>query len=246
MLLRFLGLSQASTKSTINSRKEKNMPIITDGRALAAQVAVEQITKAQRVCLAPRGFPYSASGVTGTVAAALASGAAVFTMRNDASSAKLVFIERIRLQYTTLVAYTTPITVGRRLHLVRSTVSSANPSGGTAIVPVPKDSTHTDSECSTAGGGDTRIATTAALTVTGTTWDTAVLRTVMLTHVGAAGNFAEFLLEFHSSESAPIILQPGQAIGLIAGQAFDAAGTWNLAVNVDFHEAVGWAATTSE
>ncbi len=32
------------------------------------------------------------------------------------------------------------------------------PSGGTAIVPVAKNSLHTDSECSTAGGGDCRIA----------------------------------------------------------------------------------------
>lgn len=222
------------------------MAIITDGRALATQGAVEQITKSQRVTLAPRGFPYSVSGATTTVAAALASGAAVFTMRNDASSAKLVFVERIRLQFTTLVAFTTPVTVGRRLHLVRSTVSSANPSGGTALTPVPKDSTHTDSECSVAGGGDTRISTTAALTVTGTTWDTLPIRTIMLTHVGAAGAHHEALLEFSSSESAPIVLQPGQALGIVAGQAFDAAGTWNLGVNLEFHEAVGWAATTSE
>lgn len=222
------------------------MAIIADGRALATQQAVEQITKSGRVSLAPRGFPYSASGITGTMAAALGSGGAMFTMRNDASSSKLVFIERIRLQFTTLVAFTTPITVGRRLHLVRSTTSSANPSGGTAITPVPKDSNHTDSECSIAGGGDTRIATTAALTVTGTTWDTAVLRTVSLVHVGNAGNHHEALLEFHSSESAPIILQPGQAIGIIAGQAFDAAGTWSMATNVDFHEAVSWASALSE
>lgn len=222
------------------------MAIISDGRALATQLAVEQITKAGRACIAPRGFPYSASGITGTMAAALASGAAVFTMRNDASAAKLVFIERIRCQYTTLVAYTTGVTAGRRLHIVRSTTSSANPSGGTAITPVNKDSTHTDSECSTAGGGDTRIATTAALTVTGTTWEANVIRTISLSHAGAAGAHHEALLEFHASESAPIILQPGQALGIIAGQAFDAAGTWQLAVNVDFHEAVSWASTLSE
>lgn len=222
------------------------MAIITDGRALATQIAVEQKTKAGRVTLAPRGFPYASSGITGTMAAALASGAAVFTMRNDASSSKLVFIERIHLRYTTIVAYTVPITAGRRLHFVRSTVSSANPSGGTAINPVPKDSTHTDSECSTAGGGDTRIATTAALTVTGTTWDTNVIRTISLTHAGAAGALLEAELGLHAADSAPIILEPGQALGIIAGSAFDAAGTWQLAVNVDYHEAVSWESALSE
>jgi hypothetical protein len=222
------------------------MAQILDGRAVSSASAVEQITKAQRVSLAPRGFAYSASGVTGTMAATLAAGGTVFAMRNDASSSKRVFIERIRLQYTTLVNYTTPVTAGRRLHLVRSTVSSANPSGGTAIVPIAKNSLHTDSECSTAGGGDTRIATTAALTITGTTWDTNVLRTISLVHVGTAGNYLEFLMEMHSSESAPIILEPGQALGVVAGQNFDAAGTWQASVNVDWHEAALWDATISE
>lgn len=221
------------------------MAYISDGRATAGLQAVETLTRAARVCLAPRGQAYGVGSVTGTMAAALASGGTVFAMRNDAGSSLRVFIERIRLQYTTIVAYTTPITAGRRLHLVRSTASTANPSGGTALIPVPKTSTHGDSECSTAGGGDCRIATTAALTITGTTWDTAPIRSVPLTHVGAAGAFQEFLLEFSAAESAPIILEPGQALGIVAGAAFDAAGTWQLGVNVDWHESVLWDSATA-
>ncbi len=151
------------------------MANIADGRAVSGAVAVETVTKAMRVAVSPRGYAYGVSATTGTIAAALAAGGTVFSMRNDASSAKRVFLERLRLQYCTQVAYTTPLSAIRRLHLVRSTVSSANPSGGTAIVPVAKNSLHTDSECSTAGGGDCRIATTAALTITGTTWDTNIL-----------------------------------------------------------------------
>jgi hypothetical protein len=222
------------------------MAIIGDGRGIAGSVAVEQITKSQRVSIAPRGFAYSASGITGVMAAALAAGGAVFTMRNDASSAKRVFLERLRLQFTTQVAFTVPISAVRRLHLVRSTVSSANPSGGTAIVPVAKNSLHTDSECSTVGGGDTRIATTGALTVTGTTWDTNIIRLCTLGHVGAAGAFLEQVWEFNASESAPIILEPGQALGLVAGAAFDAGGTWALGVNADWHEAALWESAISE
>lgn len=222
------------------------MSIVGDGRALPAQAAVENVTKALRVSIAPRGYGYGASGHSGIVGATLAAGGAVFTVRNDASSAKRVFLERLRLQYITQVAYTTPLSAVRRLHLVRSTVSSANPSGGTAIVPVAKNSTHPDSECSTAGGGDTRIATTAALTVTGTTWETNVIRTLFLGHVGAAGAHQEAIWEFNSSESAPVILEPGQALGLVAGAAFDAAGTWALSVSADWHEAVAWDSALSE
>jgi hypothetical protein len=222
------------------------MAHIQDARSVSGGVAVETITKAQRVCVAPRGYSYAVSGITGTMTAALASGGAVFTMRNDASSPRRAFIDRIRILYATLVAYTTPLTAGRRLHLVRSTVSSANPSGGTALVPVTKDATHPDSECSTSGGGSINISTTVALTVTGTTWDTAIIRTLPLVHVGNAGNFQEFLLEFAAAESAPIVLEPGQALGIIAGQAFDAAGTWQAAVNVDYYESALWGASVSE
>lgn len=222
------------------------MAVFMDGRNVAGGAAVEIASKALRVSLAPRGLPYTVSGVSGTIAAALASGSAIYTMRNDASAARRVFIERIRLQYTTIAAFTAPITAGRRLHLVRSTVSSANPSGGIALVPAAKDSTDGDSECSTAGGGDTRIATTGAITVTGTTWDTRVLRTLTLSHLGTAGAFMEMLLEFNASESAPIVLEPGQALGIVAGQAFDAAGTWQLAANIDWHEAVLWDSESSE
>lgn len=222
------------------------MADIRDGRATAGVAAVENITKGIRATIVPRGYAYSASGMSGTMAAALAAGGTVFSMRNDSGSSKRVFVEKLRLHYTTQVAYTTPLSAIRRLHLVRSTVSSANPSGGTALVPVPKNSLDTDSECSTAGGGDCRIATTAALTITGTTWDTNVIRMCTLGHVGAAGAFLEQIWEFSASESAPIVLEPGQALGLVAGALFDAAGTWTLGLSVDWHEAVLYSATTSE
>jgi hypothetical protein len=222
------------------------MAQILDGRAVSSAAAVESITKAQRVAIAPRGYAYGGSGMSGTIAATFASGGTLFSMRNDASSSKRVFVERIRLQYCTQTVYTTPLNVGRRLHLVRSTASSANPSGGTAIVPIAKNSLHTDSECSTAGGGDCRIASTGVLTITGTTWDTNVIKTMFLGHVGASGAHVEFVLDLSSSANAPIVLEPGQALGIVAGQAFDAAGTWTASIDVDWHEAVLWDATTSE
>jgi len=222
------------------------MANIYDGRAAAGNAAVETVTKAMRVHQSPRGYGYAGSGMSGTMAATLASGGTLFSMRNDSGSSKRVHVERIRLQYCTQTVYTTPLSAGRRLHLVRSTASSANPSGGTAIVPIAKNSLHTDSECSTAGGGDCRIATTAALTITGTTWDTNVIKTMFLGHVGASGAHVEFVIDCSSGANAPIVLEPGQALGIVAGQNFDAAGTWTACIDVDWYEAVLFDATTSE
>lgn len=195
--------------------------------------------KGLRSTLAPRGNAYSTTGVTGTVGAALGANSSVFAMRIDPGSAVLAFIERIRIMYTTIAAYTTPLTPGRRLALYRG--SGAATSGGAALVAVAKDSTSAPSECNIAQGGDVRIATTGALTVTGITYETDPIRTLMLVHVGNAGNYIETLFEFHASECAPIILQPGQLLAIRNPVAMDAAGTWQLGINVDWHEAVSYA-----
>lgn len=210
--------------------------IITDGTTLSRV----DLVKGLRTTTVPRGNAYAVTNITGTIGAALAANSAVFAMRLDPGSDVLAFIERIRIQYTTIVAYTTPITAGRRLALYRG--SGAASSGGTAITTVhKKDSTSSGSECETAQGGDIRISTTGALTVTGITWEADPIRTISLVHVGAAGAYYEAILEFHASECAPIILQPGQLLGIRNPAAMDAAGTWQLAINVDWHEAVSYA-----
>ena len=208
------------------------MAIIETG-AGSTQVQVE--SGAARTLLIPRGLAYSATGITGTMAAALAANSTVFAMRIDPGSAVLAYIERIRIMYTTIVAYTAPITVGRRLALFRG--SGAATSGGTTMVPVSKNSTSAPSECTIAQGGDVRISATAALTITGITYETDPIRTMSLSHVGNAGNYAETLFEFHAGECAPVVLQPGQLLAIRNPAAMDAAGTWQMAVNVDWYEA---------
>jgi hypothetical protein len=213
------------------------MAIIENG-ATSTQAKVE--VGSFRTTLVPRGDTYAVSAVTGTVGAALVANSSVFAMRLDPSSARLAFIERIRLQYTTIVAYTTPITAGRRLALFRGSGAAAG--GGTAITAaVSKSTTSPLSEFNTAQGGDMRVATTGALTVTGITFEADPIRTMSLVHVGNAGNYAESLWEFHASECAPVVLQPGQLLAIRNPAAMDAAGTWQLVVNVDWHEAVALA-----
>ena len=212
---------------------------IFEGGASGALVDVEADKKASRLVIAPRGEAYSVSSVTGTIAAALAANSSVFAMRLDPGSPLLAFIERIRLQYTTIVAYTTPVTANRRLAIYRG--SGAAASGGTALATAAqKDSTSSPSECNSAQGGDIRISTTGALTVTGITYETQEFATMPLVHVGAAGAYSEVIFEFATTESSPIILQPGQLLAVRNPVAMDAAGTWQLAVRVDWHEAAAW------
>lgn len=208
------------------------MAIIETG-AGSTQVQVE--TGAARTLLIPRGVAFATTGVTGTMAAALAGNSTVFAMRLDPGSSVLAYIERIRIMYTTIVTYTAPITASRRLALFRG--SGAATSGGAALVPVQKNTTLATSECLIANGGDIRIAATAGLTVTGITYETDPIRTMSLVHVGTAGNYAESLFEFHASECAPVVLQPGQLLAIRNPVAMDAAGTWQMAVNVDWYEA---------
>lgn len=192
---------------------------------------------AARVVVVGRGNAYAASAVSGTIGAALASGSSVFAMRLDAAAPMRAYIERIRLQWTTVVAFTTALTVGRRLALHRG--SSGTPTfGGTTVVPVKKHSAGAvDSEFLGAAGGAIAISTTGALTVTGITVEADPIRTMSLAHVGAAGAFFEQIWEFSGGESYPCVLEPGQSLHIRTPVAMDAAGTWSLAVSVDWHEA---------
>lgn len=185
----------------------------------------------------PTGNNYAVATKTGTIAAAAAAGAAVFAMRLDPGYAGKAWIESIRLRWTTIVAFTTPITATRSLVITRG--SGAAASGGTAIATnTKKDTSDSASQFDTAEGGDTRIATTGALTVTGITWETTNLGEMTLIQAGAAGSFYEVVYEF-SVRNHEIELNPGQLLGIRVGaSAMDAAGTWVLGVEVNWRESL--------
>lgn len=184
------------------------------------------------VAVRPVGEGYSISGHSGTVAAALGANSSVFAMRLDPGTTRVAYIERVRIQFTTIVAFTTPVTAGRRLALFRG--SGAATAGGTAAPAVSKDTTNQPSEFLIAQGGDSRIASTGALTVTGVTYETDPLATISLAHVGAAGAFTEWVWD--ANQHTPIVLQPGQLLALRNPVAMDAAGTWQFSITVDYYE----------
>lgn len=190
---------------------------------------------AARSVIVPRGVGFAVANNTGTMAAALAANSAVFAMRLDPSATRRGFVERMRIEFVTTVAFTVPVTAGRRLELFRG--SGAAASGGTLLPPVPKHGIADTSEFSNANGGDIRLATTAALTTTGITFEANSFRTLSLVHVGAAGAYREAVWEFNSAETHPIQLDPGQVLALRNPAAFDAAGTWQMFVCVDWSEA---------
>lgn len=217
-----------------------------DGRAIAGNGAVENGPKARRVTVVQRTLnTFTVAGTSGIIGAALAANASVFAMRNDLASPRRVFIERVRLQYTCIVAYTVPITAGRRLGLYRGNGAAA--SGGTALTPFRKASSVGNvSEVDSTNGGDARISTTAALTVTGITFETPLIAEMHLSHMGTAGAFFEEVFQFNPTDSAPIVLEPGQLLAVRAPVAFDAAGTWQLGVRVDWHEGQSLDSSTAE
>lgn len=207
--------------------------------AVANQQFIES-TSAARVVQSHRGNGFAVAATTGTVGAALAANSCVFAMRLDPSSALNAFIYRVRVTFTTVVAFTVPITAGRRLEIYRG--SGATPSGGTAIaLAVPKRASNSNSEFNSSLGGDIRVATTAGLTMTGVVFtgaDVSPLRVMSLAHVGAAGQFAEVIFEFADGETGQALqLEPGQLLCVRNPVAMDAAGTWQAAVQVDWTEA---------
>ena len=191
------------------------------------------------------GAGWTLSGTTGTMAAALAANSNVFTMRASTVSTNLkaALITRVRLQFTTIQAFTTPVTAGRRLGLFKFThasgASNGNPSANnTNIVPVPNNAADTSSVftlvSATPEWASADIATTAAMTMGSNMTVTATpLRVWNLTHLGAAG--ANDSVEW--TFPTPIFLPNGTGITIQNPVQMDgAAGTWHLAVAVDWQE----------
>lgn len=200
---------------------------------------IEGGINAARNVLVNRGNGFSLASTTGTIAATLGAGSSTFAMRLSPTSSVNAFIERIRIEFTTIVAFTTPVTAGRRLAVFRG--SGAATSGGTDLggagTILPKRGTADTSQFTTANGGSARISTTAGLTVTGITFESVALAEFGLVHVGNAGNYREVIYEFGGGHVQPIQLTAGQLLAIRNPAAMDAGGTWQMSVSVDWHEA---------
>lgn len=182
---------------------------------------------------------------TGTIAAALADDAVIWTLKypeisqgagipGKSTLSKRLYVERIHIHTVTGTAFTTPVTLGRGLELVRGAPTSgntaSNPSGGAAFTMVRKRSDLTSSDETLAIG---RVATTGALTTTGYTFESNAIRHFVMSQVGDSGADYDEEWRFDGVHADPLYLLPGEVLAIRAAAAFDAAGTWEAAITVD-------------
>jgi hypothetical protein len=177
--------------------------------------------------------PFFINAVTGTLGAV--SNGDVFAMRLDPSAPAPAHITSISCWYRTIAAFTTPATF-RQLRLRRFAGTVA--AGGTAItVASRKDTSGATSECDSANGGDIRISAAIVLTSPGTADTLEAGERVNLTNFGAAGANAAWVWTFTPAHGAsPLVLAAGMSLAIGTAAAFDAAGTWELGVHVEYFE----------
>lgn len=189
-------------------------------------------TAVQRTVSFNRGPGFALSVQSGTMAAALAQDSIVFALRADvtANSEIGVYIDRLRLAFQTIVAFTTPVTAARRLGIYRATNPGAEVSGGTDVVAAIRKK---DANASAAATTVTKafMATTAGLTAGGLVREANPLATMDLVSVGAAGGRLEQVYELGAPMSQEWCLNPAEYLVVSNPVAMDAAGTWQLTLN---------------
>lgn len=194
------------------------------------------------------GAAWTLGATTGTMAASLGAGDAthgnIFLMRAStvATNLKAALITRMRLQWSTIAAFSTPVETGRWLGLYKFTHPSGSgnglATGGANVVPLANNAADTSSVFTlvnaTPEWAEVQIATTATLVFVGTPTVAATpLRVWSLSHLGAAGANGEVEWTFPT----PIFLPNGTGIVLRNGaNALTAGGTWNLNISVDWNE----------
>lgn len=204
-------------------------------------VAAEDYNDSLRTTTVPRGDGYALALVTPVYGAAtIAANSCWFAFRLNPGSSKTAYITQFRLQWCTIVAFTTPLTVGRRMSLYRG--SGASASGGTAVTAMAKMSTASSaSQFDSASSGDVRYMTTGAtgLTVAGITFETQELESFQLTGNGTAGSISNQERRYDSPGSSPIVLAAGQLLGLrnpIAVDTTPFAGTFQMGIDIEWYE----------
>jgi len=184
----------------------------------------------QRVLPVNRGHGYALAVQTGTMAAALGADSIVFALRADTTAASVtgVYVDRMRLAFQTIVAFTTPITAGRRLGIFRASNAGAEVTGGTDVKASIRKK---DTNAPASSVALALIATTAALTAGGLSREAAPLAHLDLVSVGAAGGRLEHIYELANTNPQEWCINPGEYLVISNPAAMDAAGTWQLTVN---------------
>lgn len=154
-------------------------------------------------------------------------------------TANPVALERLRLQWTCITAFTTPVLAGRELAFCQ--LAEMPGIGGSNSCTVRKGSL----DGAAAGGGVACVSNTAPLTQTTPPDPNDIFARVSLAGYGAAG--ATLIKEWRwDSGSAQMISQLlTEPIGLICTNAMDAGGTFELVIEADYQAVPeGWPGST--
>lgn len=185
---------------------------------------------------------YSMSQVSGaltTVAAGtIASAVPVFSFRwAPATTTLLCMIRRIEVGFNTITAFGAAQSLQYNLIIGRN--YTVSPSGGTpATFAVANTAKHRTSMQNTAftGGGDFRMATTAALTAGTVTLDSQFMATVNGTSTAVGVSMPMTPLFQHQPGDYPLIFANNEGFIINNGQLMGATGVINLIVNVEWME----------
>lgn len=191
---------------------------------------------------------YRICAKSGVIGAAAAANSIFFSMRPGTPDSPefpaVVTIQKIRLQYTTITAFTVPVTAGRSL-AIGTSQSGATAAGGTLISsPFNKGGGFETSVLDSGLDGQIMMATTAPLS--GVTLQAGQPRfaELSLAGYGAAGATVDKTWDLSCNDADPLIIAT-QATGRFANYeqlvlfnpaAMDAAGTFEIVLELDVCE----------
>lgn len=175
--------------------------------------------RSARVSVYPRhlnsGGIYATRATTGILAAALAVDAPVFGLREAAAPTRNVFILRIDIGFGCTVAFTT----GSQVGFYMERFSAANLGGGNVSNAFRYDTAYAVTELL-----DARVATTAALTTAGVTFDGFKVPLISFPSPLLGQVIGPFTC-FDASETSPIRLRAGEGLAIRNLVVWPAAGT---------------------
>jgi hypothetical protein len=182
-----------------------------------------------------RGYGFAVAGVSGLLPAGVAAGALLFALycpqqaAAQASARIGIYLDRLRLAFTTVGAFTAPISAARGLALYRATAGAGHalPTGGTPLTVARKD---TGAQAAMAMA-TAIIANAAALTPGTVLISGGPIAMLDLAGTGAAGQRQEMIYEFAAPANSPLVIGADELLVVSNPIAMDAAGTWQLAVD---------------
>ncbi len=206
---------------------------------------VDRTYQASRASLRPTdwatrewtGGHYAAGGMTGLMAAAIASQAQVFQVR-WADPSKLFVLKKLVVQFSTATGFAAT-TVGAPVELIVGHGSTASGSGGATIAPNSASNKMRTGMSSSAfvSSGEIRISTTAALTAaTGQTLEASSIAACMGADNRTLVSTPPFpLWNQEAAGDHPLILATGDTFA-IRTVSPAATGTWYMSVAMSWFE----------